>query len=266
MFVEERLKSRFDFAEFEIVETDYAVYAIIKIRDLVVIAVRGTVPLYFFDWRIDLSTRKEYFSFGSARGFLHQGFYNETLASAPRLAEVLTRFGAFKSNGADMKVYVTGHSLGGAIAALLHGLWIRDQGTRMVTPAASSLNGANRYVTHSAYTFGMPRIADAEVARRLRGVYRVRNQYDPVPSLPPSLMGFVSDQSHEEILHPVKMNETDPVKAFATLLWIHSLGRARMLKNHAMENYWKDLARTISIEIPLGLLPPDPKLFSQIKF
>ena len=78
-------------------------------------------------------------------------------------------------NGARLPIFITGHSLGGALALLA---------TKLVAP---NVNGA-------CYTFGAPRIGNYEYFRRLKTpVYRVVNSSDIVPRVPPGaiMMGFV---------------------------------------------------------------------------
>lgn len=78
-------------------------------------------------------------------------------------------------NGAPLPLFVTGHSLGGALALLA---------TKLVAP---NVDGA-------CYTFGAPRIGNYEYFRQLKTpVYRVVNSSDIVPRVPPGaiMAGFV---------------------------------------------------------------------------
>ena len=78
-------------------------------------------------------------------------------------------------NGRPLPLFITGHSLGGALALLA---------TRLVAP---NVNGA-------CYTFGAPRIGNYEYFRFLKTpVYRVVNSSDIVPRVPPGaiLMGVI---------------------------------------------------------------------------
>ena len=76
------------------------------------------------------------------------------------------------------RVVVTGHSLGGAIADF----------------AAAEIRKSG--VTADLYTFGAPRIAGSTLSNFITnqnkgGNYRVTHNDDPVPRLPPVLLGFV---------------------------------------------------------------------------
>ncbi|MYA59187.1 MAG: lipase family protein [Chloroflexi bacterium] len=79
------------------------------------------------------------------------------------------------ANGKPLPLFITGHSLGGALALLA---------TKLVVP---NVNGA-------CYTFGAPRIGNYEYFRFLKTpVYRVVNSSDIVPRVPPGavLMGLI---------------------------------------------------------------------------
>ena len=70
-------------------------------------------------------------------------------------------------NGKRLPLFITGHSLGGALALLA---------TRLVAP---NVNGA-------CYTFGGPRIANYTYFERVKTpVYRIVNSSDVVPTVPP---------------------------------------------------------------------------------
>ena len=73
-------------------------------------------------------------------------------------------------NQKPLPLFITGHSLGGALALLA---------TKLV---ASDVNGA-------CYTFGGPRIANYEFFRRIKTpVYRIVNSSDIVPRVPPGAL------------------------------------------------------------------------------
>ena len=81
--------------------------------------------------------------------------------------DVLARPDARDDAGRPLPLFITGHSLGGALALLA---------TRLVAP---DVNGA-------CYTFGAPRVGNYEYFRFVRTpVYRVVNSADVVPRVPP---------------------------------------------------------------------------------
>ena len=81
--------------------------------------------------------------------------------------EILQSKDAFDVKQKPLPLFITGHSLGGALALLA---------TKLVAP---NVDGA-------CYTFGGPRIANYEFFRRIKTpVYRIVNSSDVVPRVPP---------------------------------------------------------------------------------
>ncbi|XWX00334.1 hypothetical protein V2A60_008354 [Cordyceps javanica] len=76
----------------------------------------------------------------------------------------------------DYKLVITGHSLGGAVAALA-GAYLRRAGYKA-----------------EVYTFGAPRVGNEAFAlftgSQPGGVYRMTHTDDPVPRLPPMIFGY----------------------------------------------------------------------------
>lgn len=128
-------------------------------RNLVVV-LRGTDEL--IDWVTNLSVT-QVLGYG---GHAHRGFA-ETLEAV--WSEIFTRVENLLDRG--QTVWVTGHSLGGALATL----------------AAARLNaeGIEPYIT---CTFGAPRCLDPRAAGQyLPRLYRFVNKGDLVPTVPPAL-------------------------------------------------------------------------------
>ena len=89
--------------------------------------------------------------------------------------EILTGEDAKGHNGESLPLFITGHSLGGALALLA---------TKLVAP---NVNGA-------CYTFGAPRVGNYEYFRFVKTpVYRIVNSSDIVPRVPPGagMMGLI---------------------------------------------------------------------------
>ena len=145
-----------------------------------VLAFRGTEKKVS-DWLTDARCVPEVQ--GEAR--VHTGFLEAFAAkkdatgrTAKEVVEdILARPGARDGAGRPLPLFITGHSLGGALALLA---------TRLVAP---DMNGA-------CYTFGAPRVGNYEYFRFVRTpVYRVVNSADVVPRVPPgafmtALCGF----------------------------------------------------------------------------
>lgn len=118
------------------------------------------------DWRTDLEAGKRDWIMG---GRAHVGFC--------RALESVMDEVVFAMAGSS-RVIVCGHSLGGALAML----------------CASSL-WYEGIVVDAVYTFGQPRVGNGGFARGYNAnlhdeTFRIVNQHDPVPYLPPWLMGY----------------------------------------------------------------------------
>lgn len=115
----------------------------------------------------------------------HEGFQDALYPAVLRLTEVLNKF-----NVTDKKLWVTGHSLGGALASLYAGMLIE-----------------NGYDVYGIYTFASPRPGDGrfaeELNKRIEGPhYRVVNNGDIVPHVPPE--PFFSHAGKRVILNKSK--------------------------------------------------------------
>ena len=136
----------------------------------VVLAFRGTEKKVS-DWLTD--ARCVPAVQGEAR--VHTGFleaFAATTDATGRTAkevveDILVRPDARDDAGQPLPLFITGHSLGGALALLA---------TRLVAP---DVNGA-------CYTFGAPRVGNYEYFRFVKTpVYRVVNSADVIPRVPP---------------------------------------------------------------------------------
>jgi len=129
----------------------------------IVVACRGTEPSQFADVLADLKTipvRHE------RNGMVHSGFWEEANKVYPGILKAVK---AGRKN--KEKVYVCGHSLGGAMAVLV--------------AAELQPNGG-------LHTFGQPRVGNAEFLKCLSDLsyYRYRNNNDIVTAVPPSWLFF----------------------------------------------------------------------------
>ena len=189
---------------------------------VVILCYRGTPPLDLISWLLDadvalpdlppapapLAPGEIPVPRGSAEGW-HPGFYRNVRATRPEVIRALDR----AVNGTSIlegeversfthaaagstrrasgpgpleALYITGHSLGGAMAAVMTAMLLD-------TPAYGHIAAKIRGV----YTFGQPMVAGQDRAPMVdgllseRGVPMVRYVYrdDPVPCLPPSYTG-----------------------------------------------------------------------------
>jgi hypothetical protein len=137
-----------------------------------VLAFRGTEPANFVNWLTDANTITRSWH---PRGQVHSGFFANVEAVWTDLAELLAASDRLES------LYVTGHSLGAAMAVLAAGRIFQDRSV------AEKVRGV--------YTFGQPMVGDAEFAEICKDVglakmlYRHVNSADVVPHLPPRSFG-----------------------------------------------------------------------------
>lgn len=137
--------------------------------DTLVVAFRGTDQLE--DWGVNGNMDRK--QIDGLPGTVHDGFWNQGLQ--PLLPAVL----AVLNGDTYRKIWITGHSLGGAIAVCLQSCLI-FQHNRMVT---------------GTYTFGQPRVGDAGFrdgldAHTTGQYHRYVNHNDVVPLVPPYTFGY----------------------------------------------------------------------------
>lgn len=118
-------------------------------------------------------------------GSVHLGFQNELENIWQELEEAIEPH-------IDLPIYITGHSLGGAMATIAAARLLRK----------SLKVGNPSYVPSGLITFGSPRVGDAEFASFVHGIniaqnettrigiWRFRNNNDFVTKMPPSFFGW----------------------------------------------------------------------------
>ncbi len=127
--------------------------------DAVIVAFRGTEPSEWKDFKTDAKVRQVELTSG---GKVHAGFQSSLLEVWGQVQPDLTRLSA-----EGRSVWLTGHSLGAAIAVL-------------------AAHQCKKTVT--VYTFGAPRVGNAEFVKRYRQpTFRIVNNTDFVTEIPPPL-------------------------------------------------------------------------------
>lgn len=135
----------------------------------VVVAFRGTEPAKLQDWMSDLDTRQVAGPFGQ----VHDGFWR---ALSYVWDELTACVAEYQDQGQSL--WVTGHSLGAALATLACARW----------------READKPV-HGLYTFGSPRVGDRVFERTFdqdfgARTFRFVNNGDLVTRVPPRALGF----------------------------------------------------------------------------
>lgn len=148
-----------------------------------ILCYRGTQPLNLLSWLVslDLEPERLEYGFGGRRGTVHGGFYRNTRATRYKVMNILEEL-----DDRLEALYVTGHSLGGAMASLM-GVMIRHE-DRYRKRLAGRLK--------AVYTFGQPMVGDPGFADSCRedpfldrDVIRYIHGDDVIPHLPPASSG-----------------------------------------------------------------------------
>lgn len=149
---------------------------------LLFVGFRGTQ--FLFDWRVNLRSKlvpvsarfrtRPPFVFSTVSGRLHSGFAEEATRISTRILDAIR-----DSNLDDVDhVFLTGHSLGGAVAAI-------SENFVKIAPTSVCILGAPRYSDLSAYVS----LPDGPPTQ-------VRRPGDVVPTVPPKILGY-ADHPYE---------------------------------------------------------------------
>ena len=169
-----------------------------------VIAFRGTEKK-ISDWLTDFKAVPTSID----KGKVHTGFYQafntvkdpHGITVRDKVVQIMQKPEVRDDNGDPLPLFITGHSLGGALALLA---------TNTLAP---DIEGA-------CYTFGGPRIANYEYFDKLKTpVYRVVNSSDIVPRVPPGasmavILSVVKLVSWTTKLIPVISGNLDKIENF----------------------------------------------------
>ena len=197
-----------------------AVALVASTSQVIFVAIRGTADLY--DKVIDAKICKR---LGDSGTKFHRGFLAATNQIRRNVISQLVGYGT------NIPVYVTGHSLGGAMAAILHATWNHR------LPA--NLDSA-RQIVRVAYTFAMPRYTNRK--GMYEQPYHVMNVKDLIPTLPSRHWGYadVQDEYILETLKPVAGAHRDSSRFGVSLL---KLFVPSVKNRHKIESYRKALDR-----------------------
>ena len=159
-------------------ESTQMLWAEHRTEPVVIIAFRGTEPDEYSDIAADLvAWKKDREGYGAAHaGF--QGAYDGV--------EFILKEKLRAESGRGLQIWITGHSLGGALASLA------------TTTVMDHIDGDPSYSLRGVYTYGMPRVGNDEYAENVELGYashdvramRFRNGDDIVTQVPWQWMGF----------------------------------------------------------------------------
>ena len=223
------LAAQGDFGNTFTISRQYAIVVGARTRKVNFVAVRGTK--YLYDWLINLDARHfrlpAYGRFNDALSF-HRGFFR---AMASCLEELMERLR--ENDAAAVPTYLTGHSLGGAMAAIMHAIWPTSIAEGYQLWESSIVP---RFLTHSAYTFGMPRYGNFDAVMEFRKPYHIYNSKDIVPSVPPTWFGYDSCTT-EFRANGANIEKMHTRQAVGFISWIASLLFGTGVRNHNIELY-----------------------------
>ena len=138
--------------------------------DIIVVVFRGTED--DLDWQTNLRIEFVELQGGTK---VHTGFFQAYFPIQKALFEAVEKLIKDK----ERPVYLTGHSLGGALAAMA------------TAELANHEQPKVRDAIAACYTFGAPRIGDGSFDMYVKPpLYRVLNGYDPVPFVPFLFLGY----------------------------------------------------------------------------
>ena len=231
------------------VVVDRGVVAVgIVLNDFLFIGLRGTV--FFYDWKINLNASmvnvhsiswlrapamRWYGAVGSYR--IHRGFGEEAVRVAARICDEMRE----KKIGQVDHVFLTGHSLGGAVAALVE-----------------NFIGAE---SSSTIILGTPRYCDIGgfFCSPVGPPTHIRRRGDFVPSVPPRRLGYAD--------HPYQFDTSgnlvwDQIRSsgWAHFAWCAGLFLCRGIEPHRIESYRREIGRTAGARLSDEPLIPHEKL------
>jgi hypothetical protein len=210
----------------------YVVITGVARPDVIFLAIRGTRILHATDVLIDLDFRRIAATLDQTAMKFHRGFYLELTKNLQPVTQGLLKFGA-----PDVPVYVVGHSLGGAMAAILFAIG----GRTFNSYYAFETLGTPNLAAHASFTYGMPRYGNGD-ALTLRSPFHLYNARDVVPTVPPRVTGFanaVAEYRLEEGRRKVSYGPRPPagLGSLVSRVWW-----ARGIRHHFIERYIRRLA------------------------
>jgi hypothetical protein len=165
---------------------------------VVILSYRGTQPDSLGNWLTDADVGTTSLVLGGEMLDVHSGFLRNVRATQSGIINELhlaLRGRSLSNPRSSLKypmqaLYVTGHSLGGAMAVLFS-----------ISVAGNPEESAIADTVRAVYTFGQPMAAGEplpELARSVaEKVFRHVNARDPVPALPPLAWGRFAHFGHE---------------------------------------------------------------------
>jgi len=238
-------------ARFFIVRSRYAVIFGTLFKDTLILAVRGTIKSRLWDWKANFDTEKYYvkavrfkhfpFEFTAIdldRQYFHKGFFESII---PQFASISKEIRKLSNPNQGLKVVWTGHSLGGAMAAIGHAIHSAQE-----KDISIAYNMPGRSIC--SYTFGMPRYCGLGVVCGFSGPHHIYRKSDIVPTVPLRKMGFSDCNREYELTDSGTVAPTERDDFFG--IGGHVPRILSSLKSHNIESYAELLANATGIDRP----------------
>ena len=217
----------------------------IAFNGMLFIGFRGTQ--FLFDWRINIRSKllqvNQRFRYHSPyasnyiNARLHKGFAEEALRISYRILDAIHD----NNLGNINHVFLTGHSLGGAVAAIAENFI-------HIAPT-------------SVITFGAPRYCDyfTSFLSSNGPPTQIQRQGDIVPLVPPRFLGY-SDQPYVFHTNGEYFNELQNRRSFLGQLWMWARFILKYFEPHSMEKYRNELGQTAGASGASSPLTPYDKI------
>lgn len=183
---------------------------IIESPEEIIIAFRGTSTTT--DWISDIIASQTSFKFMKEDGLTHRGFTHINSSARQGILSELAKLPQ------DKILYVTGHSLGGALATL----------------CAVDIAANSAFDSPALFTFGSPRVGDPDFvkafAKYVPRSFRIANLFDIVTHAPPTIYKLPKREKKFYYSH---------VRALSTL----SFQKGAIGLNHVIGSYFAELTR-----------------------
>lgn len=176
----------------------------------IIIAFRGTSSTP--NWISNLIASQKKFKYIKEDCLTHRGFTDIYSSARSEIISALSKLSPSKT------LYVTGHSLGGALASL----------------CAIDIAANTPYTSPNLFTYGSPRVGDPTFAKvfskYVRNSYRIANPFDIVTHAPPSIYKRPKREKKYYYSH---------VQTLSSL----SFQNGSVSSNHIISSYFTELAK-----------------------
>jgi hypothetical protein len=227
----------------------------------VILVFRGSQQLE--DWKTNLKIRLQQFTILADQtamppaGRVHRGFLAAWQSIEKQVVYYLKKWWT-----PDTKLWITGHSLGGALAAM----------------ATISLD-TQGFTISGLYTFGQPRIADWKMVNYVNGklkdrIFRYANNNDVVPLIPPQIIPWIPTRvyghmgqfryfNHGGTLRRHSwMSQRWPDRLLGLLQSLLTAGTFDAIDDHKMEFYIANLQKALDREYELAKIEHEKQIIN----